>query len=419
METLDALAHETPAIPGMPPVGQPRSQVVCLSHTPAAERQALVARMQAVDQQVFIDQAPEKTRAILMGLQDEEAWVMTLEVAGELIGYNFIRFSHYLVNGRQVACWKSRAAVLPAYRGKNRTAAFPAILYRKYRLRHPFRKIYGLIALVHPSSFKLFTESMPRMYPYPTRVLDPEAQATFDLLCNVSGYERLPGLACFVMQATATTRISVLESNYWASSIDPAVVFFLEQNPGYQKGQVLMSFFPIDTRLFLGMAWTRSGIPGKLRGVWDGLSPRARRQRHEEMLMRIFPKLGLEQAVLQKIATGIEPLHLKSDAMLIRVGQAQPSIYLLMQGSLLVWLPTPKGLVVVDQLAPGAIVGEIGALLGVPATATVQAKGKCSLLRLGPRAIQAIREQAPQLLEELRDLCVKRLEMNQSIIGDM
>jgi hypothetical protein len=230
----------------------------------APDREAVADRILGLNDVVFYDQVRSQTR-------DDEVWVMLFETAtGDLVSYNCIRIAHIDFEGRAIACWRSRAALLPSYRGHNRTAHFPAILFAMYRLRHPLRQIYGFIGLVHPSSFKLFVKGMPSMYPYGSRELSPADQRMHDHLWNWLGLQAVSGRAPFVMQGKTSTRISADETAYWAKSEDPSVRFFLLHNPDYLQGQAIMSFFKIDLKLFLGIGWRMLNLRGRFRRLLGG-----------------------------------------------------------------------------------------------------------------------------------------------------
>lgn len=397
------------------PEPRPRTRVICVAALPMSAREALVDRMMAIDAEVFRDTTPAKTREVLLGRRDEEVWVMTLESGDRLIGYNSVRINHYSVNGRRIAAWGSRAAVLSDFRGRNRTASLPIILYRRYRLRHPLRPIYGLIGLVHPSSFKLFADAMPRMFPFPRLHLDAGARALFDSLCAQMGYRPVPGRDAFLFQQTAWTETGELEARYWAHHSHPGVAWFTRHNPDYRRGQSVVSFFPIDLRLFLEMALRRSGLLPALRRLRLTIDPAARRRDRIALLKAAFPDLPPDDAALLRIADRLQERRLAPDEILIEAGRQQRSIYFLTDGALLVYLPGAEGASPVDQLGPGAVVGEIGALMGIPATATVRSRGRSTVLRMAPELTASLPSQMPALFEHLERLRDDRLDVNESL----
>lgn len=395
------------------------TRVVCITRLGMGERNVLADRLMALEQQIFEDNEKEESRSILMGMMEQEVWIMLMETGGDLIGYNCIRFVEFEAQGRKVVGWKSRAAVLPAYRGRNRTAGFPAIMYRKYRMRHPFRPIYGTVVLLHPSSFKLLSDSMPRMYPYPKEQLSHREQAIFDAFVQKVGYQCLPGRRAFVIPHSIRAIQDEFEAKYWRENTHPSVAFFLRENPDYDAGSTLLSFFPIDLRLFIGMAWRSLGW-GTAAARWiNNLVPGGRRRAKVAMLRQHFPDLNVSEETLNRIAGEMSEVHLASGKNLIEAGQPQPNIYFLLSGSLLIHLATPRGLLLVDQMGPGAMLGEIGALLGIPATATVRSKGRSTLLKMGPQTIANLRRDEPKFLEHLDRIRAARMSMNSDIISGM
>ncbi|MFN8393127.1 MAG: Crp/Fnr family transcriptional regulator [Bacteroidia bacterium] len=418
MEINSSPTAESPRTKAAMPRAPLKTKITCLSKAPQALSHAIVDQIIEMEREVFTDASPEKTKATLLGQNGDEAWVMTMQSGGKVVGYSSIRIAHYQVGGRMVACWKSRAGVHPDFRGQNSTAQFPGILYWRYRLRFPFRKIYGMIGLMHPSSFKLFADGMPRMYPFPKEELTARETSVFEALCQQGGYQRVHGYEAFVLQGASFTNMGPLEARYWNNSNHPAVRYFLGKNPDFGKGRGLLTFFPIDLRLMWDMVAKRIGIGAALKRIWLRLHPRARQQQHVAMLQHIVGQDQLPAAAVHKIAREIWEVTIHPHQELITHGHPQQSIYFLVQGSLLVHLPTTQGMHTVDQLAPGAIVGEIGAILGIPATATVQAVGKCKLLQMGPGTIALLRSEAPALMEHLHRLISERIQMNDQIFAE-
>lgn len=395
------------------------TRIVCITQLGMEEHKVLADRLMALERHIFDDHEQDETRSLFMGEMEPEVWIMLMEAGGELIGYNCIRIVEFVVAGRQVAAWKSRAAVLPDYRGRNRTASFPAIMYRKYRLRHPFRTIYGLIGLLHPSSFKLLADSMPRMHPYPKQRLSGPEQAVFDVLLQQAGYQPVPGRRLFVVAHQVKTIQDELEAKYWRENTHPSVAFFVRENPDYESGAAVMSFFPIDLRLFLGMAWRNLGWGAAALRWARNLLPAGRRRARVALLRMHFPGLGMSESLLNRLATEMQELRMSAQDTLIEAGQPQPNIYFLVSGSLLVHLATPRGLLLVDQMGPGSMLGEIGALLGIPATATVRSRGRSTLLMIGPETIANLRRDEPKFWEHLDHIRAIRMTMNSEIISGM
>lgn len=395
-----------------------RTRIVCLTATPPAEREAIVSQMLALDLALYHDSAPKKTRTRYLGLHDEEAWVMTLEVGTRLVGYHFIGFTHHAVHKRRIACWVAYTALLPTYQGINPTTHFPAILYRKYRLRFPFRKVYGLVPAVHPAHFKQLATSTPGLYPFPKVTLQPHEEDIFSLLCKGTHFNPVPDRDEAVMQHTQGPQMGLAEERYWRNAAHPAVQFFLAENPKFRKAQAMVGFFRLHWGVFASRAWRRIDIPGRLLVQWLRLNPQARMRANVALLQQLLGAHTLPSSTLRTLASNLVLRQLAPQDILITQGQPQSAIYLIVRGTLLVHLSTPHGPHTIDQLSTGDVVGEIGALLHIPATATLQAKGSCTLLYLGPEVLQRLHETAPSLMRHFHQLARQRIEMNERIIQD-
>jgi cAMP-dependent protein kinase regulator len=105
------------------------------------------------------------------------------------------------------------------------------------------------------------------------------------------------------------------------------------------------------------------------------------------------------------------------DEVLIEQGETAAGLHLIASGEVTVMRAEGDETLVLAELGPGDIVGEVSLVLRKPSTATVAAKHATLCLHL-PREdfLELIREH-PAILAELYDLAIRRDEETSSIVA--
>ena len=107
-------------------------------------------------------------------------------------------------------------------------------------------------------------------------------------------------------------------------------------------------------------------------------------------------------------------LDLDDGDVVIRTGETDHAVHVLMSGALAV---RRGGIAVASLRGPGAIVGELGLLLGTPATADVVVDGGATVGRLDD-ARELFRDQ-PEFGRHLAILLAQRLQRATNFLGDL
>lgn len=106
------------------------------------------------------------------------------------------------------------------------------------------------------------------------------------------------------------------------------------------------------------------------------------------------------------------PQTFQDGEVLMVEGDSGDTFYVVTDGKLSVRLDSDAGQKEVAQLERGAFVGEIGALVGEPRSATVVASGTVSCLRFDADEVQTLLNDYPRVREALVKLALKRSEDN-------
>ncbi len=104
---------------------------------------------------------------------------------------------------------------------------------------------------------------------------------------------------------------------------------------------------------------------------------------------------ALDQTTLEHLATELTEVHVTAGQQLVRQGEPGDSLFVVLQGRFDVLLDTEQ---VVDQLQPGAVVGEIALILGGTRQATVQASEDSLTLELSRERFDRLLEKHPEIM---------------------
>jgi MFS family permease len=140
-----------------------------------------------------------------------------------------------------------------------------------------------------------------------------------------------------------------------------------------------------------------TGLPTLLRADRASAAAAGRLRPRVELLSGLDLLAGASRTTLERLAAAAEEVSVRAGTVLIREGDEADALWILARGELSVRASGegtgPRELPPVT--APG-YVGELGLLRGIPRTATVQARGECTLLRIdGPDFLAALQASRP------------------------
>lgn len=134
--------------------------------------------------------------------------------------------------------------------------------------------------------------------------------------------------------------------------------------------------------------------------------------RHSAILSAVEPQKRRELVAL------FSPETFHSGDVLVRQGEEAASLFLIASGGVEVRSTDSEGdRVVLAQLGPGDVVGEISLILRRPATADVVAVHTTVALQLSREKFQEAIKQHPTLLSELYELATRREEETRSVVA--
>ena len=176
----------------------------------------------------------------------ESALRIYRDVDGRPVGYFGAHVYEHMFRGRIVAVCRGEVGFRSDARGNNRITTFALGVALRYKLRHPTRPMYYLGALVHPSSYAQLTRFADCVWPSHTTPTPPPAEVALLLaLVEHFGPRPVDPQRPLVRDVGWTTRVTAEEHHHWQEHRNPAVRFFLRENPGYSRGEGLLTLSPL------------------------------------------------------------------------------------------------------------------------------------------------------------------------------
>jgi hypothetical protein len=224
------------------------AEVIDPASLPLDERDRLLATLYSVHSAIF-DGVPRQEfdwYMIRPGAMRTRIQLYRNE-RGSLVGYCAIHlFEHSGPRRKKMVVLRAEAGLLPAYRGSASTLWFGAKEAFRYKLRHPWRPVVFFAMPVHPSSFHLISRYFWRCYPFPGRNIPKRWNGLLDDLARTSGVDAVDENDILIRHVGWITRDSETDMQNWRNSSFEDVIYYLNRNPGYSKGNGLAVIAPLS-----------------------------------------------------------------------------------------------------------------------------------------------------------------------------
>lgn len=213
----------------------------------APDRSRIARELYALQSEIFSGVDLELfDRYVFQSPARESALRVYRNVDDRPVGYFVAHVYEHTFRGRTVAVCRGEVGFRSDARGNNRITTFALGVALRYKLRHPTRPMYYLGALVHPSSYAQLTRFADCVWPSPATPTPPPAEAALLLaLGEHFGLRPVDPQRPLVRDVGWTTRVTAEEHRHWQEHRSPAVRFFLRENPGYGRGEGLLTLSPL------------------------------------------------------------------------------------------------------------------------------------------------------------------------------
>ncbi len=343
---------------------------------------------------------------------------------GKPVGFVHVRVWELELEGRPLAMIRTGVGLLPECRGKTPFVSFVASEVLQYRLLNPRRTLYGFDLLTHPVSYRVVTRAMAGCMPHWDREMPEVLQTLAAELADQMGYPQVEGAHPLCRNVRVFTRQSPAEVRYWAQCTDPDVRHYLSLNPNYVKGHALVVLFPLGLGDIagglirvalrgLGQRWDAAELALQEYGLVGGIS-----EEEATRALRENPVLwGLPEAARARLGAAAERRSVPAGRFVFHQGDPADTLYLIRDGQAQVLSEQPAAgaqpgeaeVLVLDQLGPGEVFGEVALLMNSPRSAGVKAATSLDLLCVRRSVLEALFRDEPEVEAALREPMVRRL----------
>ncbi len=210
------------------------------------EREELSGKLYEIHQAVFagldrrqfghyvVDSPAKKTRILLYRNRQDE-----------LIGYFGVHRFEEDVDGQPVVVFRGEVGLLPGYRQKDANLSFWWMEATKFKLLHPRKRVYFFFVPVSPSFYAMAARYTHRAYP--GRQLNIPTD-TLRLMTQIAQRFGLPPVEegnPLVRKVGWITLATRQEQDFWRSSQNPYVRFYIGANPKFYEGNGLLTLIPV------------------------------------------------------------------------------------------------------------------------------------------------------------------------------
>lgn len=163
----------------------------------------------------------------------------------ELVGYFGVHRFEMNVDGQALVVFRGEVGLLPEYRQKDANLAFWWTEATRYKLLHPGRRVYFFFVPVSPSFYAMASRYVYEAYPgrrrdVPARVLRLMAQ-----LAPRFGLPAVDAGDTLVRRVGWITLATPQEQDFWRTTRNPYVRFYVDANPGFAEGNGLLTLIPV------------------------------------------------------------------------------------------------------------------------------------------------------------------------------
>ena len=372
------------------------------------ERERLIDALFAVHCDVFDGVDRASFARYVVDSPAEATWIEVLMGDGEqIVGYFALHRFDRTLDGRTVAVFRAEAGIRRTHRGGGSLGALMLRTLLPYRLAHPLQAVHYLGCLVHPSSYTTFEAIARTLYPHRRGAPPPEIQRMMEALGDAFGLAVVQPDAPLVRRVGWITRDTEVEQAYWRKCMRPAARFFLEHNPGYVRGDGLLTLVPISLpNLMVGLyRFLRRKLArrwGRIRAALQPILPTLRSlspRQLDEMLSGVEILRGLDAPARQRIAESAHQTVVPPGRYLFRRGDRGDAMHLIADGAAYVVIEAEgdRPEIVLEELQCGDILGEMALLSGEPRTASVRAASSLSLVTVDKATFDRILQAQPTL----------------------
>lgn len=175
---------------------------------------------------------------------------------GQIAGFFSVGLKHYRLGDENHALFDVAMVMDLNYRAGLELARVSLGHAMEYKLRHPHHRVAAVIKNASPIAYRLIARYAPRLYPYPGRETPASINTLMKRFVTQAGYHHDPGDPWLVRVAECARFSQLGRLQAWQRRRDCAFSeFFVQRNPHFDEGDILLTFVPLDFGNVSGGLW--------------------------------------------------------------------------------------------------------------------------------------------------------------------
>lgn len=163
----------------------------------------------------------------------------------QLIGYLGVHRFDKQGNDQPLVVFRAEVGLLPEYRQKDANLSFWLMEAAGFKLRNPKKPVYFLYAPVSPSFYAMVARYSYQVYPRHDMAIPSRVLTLMTQLARQFGLRQAGEGNPLIRQVGWITKATPCEKQFWQSSPNPHVRFYIETNPAFTEGHGLLTLIPI------------------------------------------------------------------------------------------------------------------------------------------------------------------------------
>lgn len=188
----------------------------------------------------------------------------------ELVGYLGVHRFEKTLNGQAFVIFRAEAGLLPGYRQKDANLCYWLLEAARFKLLNPGKAVYFLYVPVSPSFYAMVARYCHQVYPRYNSAVPADTLALMTRFAREFGLEEIEAGTPLVRRVGWIVKATHQEEEFWQSSLNPHIRFYIDTNPHFAQGHGLLTLIPIT------LANVALSLPGiafqtarkKLRGMF-------------------------------------------------------------------------------------------------------------------------------------------------------
>lgn len=162
-----------------------------------------------------------------------------------LIGYFGVHRFELEMDGQPIVVFRGEVGLLPEYRQKDANLSFWWTEAAGFKLRHPGKHVYFFFVPVSPSFYAMAARYTLKAYPGRDLNIRADALALMTWLAPQFGLPAVEEGNPLVRKVGWITLASQQEQDFWRTTRNPYVRFYIDANPKFGEGNGLLTLIPV------------------------------------------------------------------------------------------------------------------------------------------------------------------------------